>query len=64
MERVIQFPHSCLLLEGDFRQSLFAHFPYATIYTFEDEQVMVVSVFCLHRKPYLWSENVEQDPIP
>jgi len=39
-------------------------FPYGIIYQAKEEEIVIVAVANLHRKPNYWIDRVENKPVP
>jgi plasmid stabilization system protein ParE len=48
-----QFPR----LEGEIRRALLRHFPYGVYFIGESEDIQVLAVLHLHRKPDMWKNR-------
>lgn len=55
---ITQRPGTWRILKGSFRRYLVHHFPYAVIYTIEEEVIYVAAVMHLKRKPDYWLNRV------
>ena len=58
VRRVVAFPLSCAEIEPGLRRCLLVRFPYGLIYGLDGEDVVVVAVSHLHRKPREWVERI------
>jgi len=57
ISRAINFPKAWGVLEGDVRRSLVRRFPYGVLYTEEKDQIFILAVMNLHRKPEYWKHR-------
>jgi plasmid stabilization system protein ParE len=56
--RIVEFPDAWQELETGIRRLQLARFPYGIIYVQESEDVVVLGVFHLHRKPQRWRNRL------
>lgn len=56
--RILRFPLAWSKLSEDYRHCRLRRFPYAIIYTVENNSVTIISVFHLHREPKSWQGNL------
>jgi toxin ParE2 len=57
--RILQFPEAWSLLSKPFRHCSLRCFPYSIIYSVSSpREILIVSVFHLHREPMSWARNV------
>jgi plasmid stabilization system protein ParE len=54
LQRIQQFPRLWPTYEGDYRRYLLKHFPYGLIYRIDPEQIFIMAVAHLHRRPGYW----------
>ena len=62
IERIKEAPDRWPIIEEDVRKCLTHVFPYAILYTIEQEAILVVSVMHLRRKPDHWRNRLS-DPV-
>ena len=55
---ISQRPMIWRILKGRFRRYLIHHFPYAVIYSIEDDTIYVVAIMHMKRKPDYWQDRV------
>ena len=53
-DRILEMPLSWQSLSPNTRRCLLHRFPYALIYTLEEQEIVIVAVVHLHRKPEHW----------
>jgi hypothetical protein len=53
-----QFPLAWRPLSANTRRCRLERFPYGVIYAIEDNNILVIAIAHLHRKPGYWSERV------
>ena len=61
IERISQWPQSQQAFGDNIRRCLLPPFPYALIYAQENEEIIIIAVAHLHRKPGYWAERTGQD---
>jgi plasmid stabilization system protein ParE len=55
--RIIDFPQTWPVLEGDIRRCLVHRFPYGILYSVETEGVFILAVMHLRRDPDYWKHR-------
>lgn len=58
IELVCEAPERWRLFEQDVRRCLTRRFPYAVLYTIEDDYVLIVAVMHGSRKPGYWKNRI------
>jgi plasmid stabilization system protein ParE len=58
IEHILQNPEASLRLAPGIRGCLTRRFPYGIIYTQQDDQIIIISVFNLKRHPASWRSNI------
>jgi len=56
--RIIDFPLSNQKLTDNIRRKLLKHYPFAVLYSFDGDTVVVIAVMNLKRKPFYWLTRV------
>lgn len=56
--RLIQFPYSYAIVDKNIRRCLIRKFPYAILYTIEDNCIVILAVMHCHRNPQSWQDRV------
>lgn len=54
---IASFPELFEQIEKDVRRCLINRFPYSIIYGIDSEQIVIIAVAHLKRKPYYWIER-------
>ena len=52
-------PHTWPILQGDLRRRLIRRFPYGVLYRIEQEEIVIVAVAHLRKKPGYWKNRVK-----
>lgn len=60
IERLRRAPTSQRILEDDIRTCITRVFPYAILYTIEDDSILIVAVMHCHREPGYWRNRVRR----
>ena len=47
------------MLDGDIRRALVKQFPYGVIYSEEQQEILIIAVMHLHRKPEYWRNRTK-----
>ena len=58
IQRIIAFPKAWPTLKGEIRRALVRRFPYGVLYATIENEIQVVAVMHLHRKPDFWEHRV------
>jgi len=59
IQRIVLHPHAWHSIDPNFRRCRTARFPFGIIYSVHEDEVLVVSVMNLHRRPASWRKNLE-----
>jgi hypothetical protein len=62
IERIIKVPDRWPVIEQGVRKCLTHIFPYAILYTIEQDSILIVSVMHLRRKPDYWRNRLSDPP--
>ena len=57
IQRILEYPTAWQKLDGDIRRCLTNRFPFGIIYFQKDNEIIVLAVMQLHRKPNYWKER-------
>ena len=60
IERVVTAPERWRVIDEDVRRCLTRVFPYAILYTIEDDSVLIVAVMHVSRAPGYWKSRIQQ----
>jgi len=55
----LDFPRAWSIVEDDVRRCLIHRFPFAVLYTVEDESILVLAVMHLRREPGYWRSRLD-----
>ena len=58
IQRIIRFPEAWTRLSGNSRRCLTNRFPFGIIYHVLDEEILIVAVMQLNRKPGYWKDRM------
>ena len=58
VRRIVEAPERWLPLEQDVRRCLTKVFPYAVLYTIEEDFVLIIAVMHCHREPGYWRQRI------
>ena len=58
IRQIVQTPERWRIFEADIRRCLTKVFPYAVLYTIENEHILIVAVMHCHREPGDWSRRI------
>lgn len=59
LERIVAFPLAWSALGRDVRRCRLNRFPYGLVYVIRDEEIKIVAVMHLHRKPGYWESRLD-----
>jgi plasmid stabilization system protein ParE len=57
IQRLVDFPEAWPVVEGNVRRCLTHRFPYGVLYSVENEDIFIVAVAHLRRKPDYWKHR-------
>ena len=57
IQRIIAFPNAWQKLDADIRRCLTNRFPFGVIYYQKDDEIIILAVMQLQRKPNYWKER-------
>lgn len=57
LKRIVSFPESCRFIAPDLRRCIVKRFPYMVIYGHSEDQIVVVAIAHMHRKPMYWQDR-------
>ena len=57
IRNILMFPRAWIPLSQNTRRYLVNRFPYGVIYQIEDEQIVIIAVMHLNRKPGYWEDR-------
>ena len=57
IERALAYPKAWQVLEGDIRRLLVYRFPYGVLYAEEANELFIIAVMNLHKKPGYWKKR-------
>lgn len=63
IKRIIEFPNAYPILSENTRRCLTNRFPFAVIYQIKENEIFIVAITHLARKPGYWKERTSYNPI-
>ncbi len=60
LARILQFPHAWSALSKNVRRCRLNRFPYGIVYSLQNEEILIVAVMHLHRKPGYWKNRLKR----
>ena len=60
IQRVVEAPTRWRIIDEDVRRCLTILFPYAILYTIEDDFILIVAVMHFSREPGYWRERIRK----
>jgi len=58
IRQIVQAPERWRVFEADVRRYLTKVFPFALLYTIEDDYILIIAVMHCHRKPGYWLRRI------
>jgi toxin ParE1/3/4 len=58
INKIIVFPEAWMLVDTDIRRCIINRFPFGIIYSIEKDEIFILAVMHLHRKPDYWKNRV------
>ncbi len=59
LQRILERPTACAVLERDIRRCLTRIFPYAILHAMEGDSILILAVMHCHRRPGYWKQRRE-----
>lgn len=60
LQRIVSFPEAWPTLAEDIRRALIHRFPYGVLYAVESDEIYVIAVMNLNRKPDYWKNRLDE----
>lgn len=60
IERTVEFPRAWHPFSRRTRRCLVKRFPYGVVYQFNAEEILVIAIAHLHRKPGYWKDRLNK----
>ena len=60
VKSIAESPNTWPILEGELRRRLVRRFPFGILYKVESEEIVVIAVAHLRRKPGYWKERIQK----
>lgn len=60
VQAITESPNTWPIIEGELRRRLVRRFPFGILYRIEREEIVVVAVAHLRRKPGYWRERIKR----
>ncbi len=60
IERIVNFPRAWSKLTKDIRRCLVNRFPFGVIYTIQENQIIILAIMHLNKKPGYWKERIKE----
>ena len=57
IQRILEFPNAWQILDGDIRRCLMNRFPFGIIYYQRGNEIVILAVMQLNRKPNYWKDR-------
>jgi plasmid stabilization system protein ParE len=54
IQKIIAYPKIWPVFKDDIRRYLINRFPYGILYSLEDNEILILAIMHLHRKPEYW----------
>ena len=54
-------PHTWPIIHGDLRRRLIRRFPYGVLYRIEPEEILIVAIAHLRKKPGYWKKRIGKE---
>ncbi len=62
IQSILEFPTAWQILDGSIRRCLVNRFPFGIIYYQRGQEIIILAVMQLQRKPNYWKERNEKSP--
>ncbi len=61
LKRILAYPQAWPTFSNNVRRCLTKRFPYGILYQIEKEQILIVAIMHLHRKPNYWQDRINRN---
>lgn len=61
VKSIVESPKTWPILEGELRRRLIRRFPFGVLYRVESEEIVIIAVAHLRRKPGYWKERIQKN---
>ena len=58
IQRILYFPQAWQQITQNTRRCLVKNFPYGVIYQIIEDEILIIAIANLHRKPNYWQERI------
>ena len=58
VQTIAESPTKCPVIEGELRRRLIRRFPFGILYRIEPEEIVIIAVAHLRRKPWYWRKRI------
>ena len=58
IDAVVDFPLNCQKFTADIRRKLLKRYPFGVLYRIDNNQIVIVAVMNLKRKPFYWLNRI------
>ncbi len=55
--RIVYFPNAWQIMDGNIRRCLTARFPFGVIYYLQNDEIIILAIMQLNRKPNYWKNR-------
>ncbi|MCR4290435.1 MAG: hypothetical protein NUV86_09285 [Candidatus Scalindua sp.] len=60
IQRIVSYPKAWPVIDDEIRRSLVRRFPYGIFYSEKKEEIFILAVMNLHRKPDYWKQRIKE----
>lgn len=60
VQSIATSPQTWPILQGDLRRRLIRRFPYGVLYRIEPEEIIIVAISHLRKKPGYWNKRIKK----
>ncbi|MBU1218790.1 type II toxin-antitoxin system RelE/ParE family toxin [Myxococcota bacterium] len=60
IQNILSFPYGWTPLSENTRRCLVNRFPFGVIYQIEDDQIIIIAVMQLNKKPEFWKDRIDR----
>ena len=61
VQAIAESPNRWPIIEGELRRRLVRRFPFGILYRIESEEIVIIAVAHLRRKPGYWKERIKRN---
>ena len=61
IDRLLDFPDAWQITDNNIRRCLIKRFPFGIVYSYDNDDIKILAVMNLHKKPEYWKHRVQDN---